>query len=339
MTLQQTIKKKKYLLKKIYEYYRYVRPYAARKKAGKYAQQVTNISIFSEPRGGSTWMADLFSKLPQSTLISEPMYIIPAYEELKDVQFAFNQYIPENAVWPEATEYFRKLYNQEIGSLSSLRLYYGNENLCTIDNSRYFIYKDVNSNMLLPWITRQFNVNPIYLLRHPCAVIASQLKYRHWDYIQNDIKAYFPDPKDRYKDMYEIYHDIIDKISKPEERLAAEWALHNVVPLKHPENNQRWITVSYEQLYKQPESELNRIFQRLQIDMPAEILSAIKKPSGTTIHSSRSTIDNGNQLTTWKQSLEPAQVKNILKIVNEFGISLYDESPEPDYAKVYVQHP
>ncbi|SKA48607.1 Sulfotransferase family protein [Chitinophaga eiseniae] len=336
MTLQQSLKKKRYLLHKIYEHYRFVKPYMARNKKGGHTNTVTNISIFSEPRGGSTWMASLLTRLPQSVLVFEPMFLIPAYREIKPVQFVFNQYIPEEAAWPEATEYFRKLYHQEIDSFSSLRLYYSNKSLRDIRNSRYFIYKDVNSNMLLPWLTRQFDINPIYLLRHPCAVISSQLKYRHWDYIQQDLRAYFPDPKDRHQELFEQYKDVIGKISKPEERLAAEWALHNVVPLKHPENNRRWITVSYEKLYNEPETELENIFSRLGVDMPAEIYSAIRKPSFTTINSSKSLIEQGGQLAAWKQSLTTAQVRNILQIVREFGIDIYDESPEPDYSRIYV---
>jgi hypothetical protein len=335
MTLTQQLKNKAHLAKKVYEYYRYIRPFTKKNRSLDNLNSNTNISVFSEPRGGSTWVGEILCKIPNSILVFEPMFLMPAYREIKKVNFCFNQYIPENADWPEAEEYFRQLYNREIGSLSAFRIYYHNDNLANIASAKYFIYKDVNSNMLLPWLTKRFNINPIYILRHPCAVIASQLKYKHWDYILKDVKAYFPDPQNRYKEIYTQYQDIIDTITKPEERLAAEWALHNIIPVSHEENDRRWITVSYEKLYKDPEPSLTRIFNRLNIEIPGEILTEITRPSITTIDESRTNIKAGNQLESWKRSLSSTQVKNILRIVNEFGIDFYDESPEPDYSKIY----
>jgi hypothetical protein len=337
MPLTQKLDEKIYQLKKVYQYVRYVRPFTAENKRQGSLTGRTNISIFSEPRGGSTWMGEVFCKLPGSILISEPMFLLPPYREIRDVKFCFNQFIPEDAEWPEAEEYFRKLYNMEIGSFSAMRLYYFNRDLRDISKAKYFVYKDVNSNMLLAWVTKRFDINPVYLIRHPCAVIASQLKYKHWDYILKDVKAYFPNEEDRHKEIYETYQDIINTISKPEERLAAEWALHNIVPIKHPENDKRWITVAYEKMYKEPEAELSRVFERLNIEMPADILDEIKKPSITAIEGSKSAIHSGNQIESWRKFLSASQVNNILHITREFGIDFYDESPEPDYSKIYAR--
>ena len=337
MTFNQKLKGKIYLAKKIYEYYRYLRPFTTKNKLtddpGRHP-----ISIFSNPRGGSTWMAEMFCKLPNSILISEPMYLIPPYKEIKDVGFCFHQYIPEDAEWPEAEEYFRKLYHMEIGSFSSLRLYYHNKSLRNISSAKYFIYKEVNSNMLLPWLSGKFKINPIYLIRHPCAVIASQLKYKYWDYILKDVKAYFPPPS-RYNEIYFTYKDIIAIITKPEERLAAEWALQNILLIKHPENDLRWITVSYEKIYKDPFPEFTRIFNRLGLEMPDNLLAGVKKPSITTIENSKLHIQTGKQIESWRKSLTTTQIRNIFNILKEFKVDFYDESPEPDYSKIFARHP
>jgi hypothetical protein len=190
--------------------------------------------------------------------------------------------------------------------------------------------------MLLPWLTGKFEINPVYVIRHPCAVIASQLKFGHWDYILKDVKAYFPNPADRFKEIYLQYQDIIDSITRPEERLAAEWALHNSVPIKHPLNDIRWISVAYEKLYKDPESELDRIFYRLKIPMPTSILPNISSPSVSTRGNSTAKIRSGQQLESWRKSLDDRQVRNILRILKEFKMDFYDESPEPDYQRIYA---
>ncbi|MCX6319456.1 MAG: sulfotransferase [Bacteroidetes bacterium] len=331
------ISKNLFVLRKVYEHYRYLKPFAKRNRAKGAGSGFMPITVFAEPRGGSTWLGEIFNKLPQSLLVSEPMFLIPGYKELKKVDFTFNQYIPENTEWPEAEEFFGKLFNMQVHSLSSLRIYFHNKTLKNIADTKYVIYKDVNSNMLLPWITSKFQINPVYLIRHPCAVIASQLKYKHWDYIQKDVRAYFPVTYARHNDLFEEFSDIISDIRTPEERMAAEWAIHNIVPLRHPANDSRWITVAYEKLLTDPEHELIRVFNRLGVEMPESILSEISTPSMTTVQSSRENILSGNQLGSWKHYLRKDQVKTIIKTINRFGISFYDESPEPDYSSLFVR--
>jgi len=334
--MRKQINKGLYIMDKAYQYYRYLLPFTKANRVGGEISSDRIVSVFSDPRGGSTWLSDIFCQLPDSMLIWEPMFLHPPYPEMKDVNFCFHQYIPEEAEWPEAEEYFRKLYNMEIGSRSSFRLYYLNKTLKNITATKHFVYKDCCCNMLLPWLTARLDVNPVYVIRHPCAVVASQLKYKHWDYILKDVKAHFPEPGSRFQEIYHRYQDIIDTITKPEERMAAEWALHNSVPIKHPLNDIRWVTVSYEKLYKEPETEISRVFGRLNMEIPGKILSDIRKPSITALEGSKSIIQSGQQLESWRKSLTPAQVKNILHIVKEFDMDFYDESPEPDYTRIFA---
>ncbi len=322
----------RYDVKKVLEYIRYIRPFAKDKEP---KNNITDISIFSEPRSGSTWLAELFCQLPKSIYIYEPLFLIPSYSEIKELGLCFNQFIPEDVEWKEVEEFFRKLYAKEICSFSSLRLYYHNSDLRSIKSAKNFIYKDVNSSMLLPWLTKRFSINPIYIIRHPCAVIASQMKFGNWDYIQKDVKAYFPNPADRFKEIYEIYSDIIKNIRLPEERLAAEWAMHTSVPINHPDNNKRWITLSYEKIYQNPLDELSKVFDRLAIQMPSNFLDLIRVPSKTAIKSSVTSITEGTQLESWKKSLSKEQINNINNIVKQFNMDIYDSSGDLNERRAY----
>lgn len=44
--------------------------------------------------------------------------------------------------------------------------------------------------MLLPWIVKNFNVNPILLIRHPCAVVNSQIRHENWNHIGKEQISY-----------------------------------------------------------------------------------------------------------------------------------------------------
>jgi hypothetical protein len=320
--------------KKVYDYYRYFRPFAKGNRNESSNDGTSIISIFSSPRSGSTWMSSILCSLPNSFLVWEPLYLNPPYPELKKVNICWDPYIPEDTDWIEAEQFFKKLYNREICSLRALRLYFEND-LRLVSKAKFFIYKDVDSNMILPWLTKRFNINPIYIIRHPCAVVASQIKYKHWDWLISNPKARYYQPHCKYKGIYELYKDIYAKVSRAEERLAADWALHNIVPINHKENNIRWITVSYELLYKKPFQEIERIYKRLGLTHTEMALSKIRSPSDTAMTTSFDRIHNTSQLESWKSELAGSAVRNILNIVNEFGIHFYDSSPEPDYPKIF----
>jgi hypothetical protein len=326
--------------KKIFEYYRYIRPYAVSNKYKDYLHSNTNISVFSNPRGGSTWLMTILSRIPGSITIDEPVNVMQNYPELNAVGFCPNPHIPEDADWPEAEAFFVKLFNREIKSIRSLGLYLQNPDLSRLSMCRYFIYKDCSSNMILPWLTKRFEINPIYILRHPCAVVASQLRYGNfWDYIKADPRAHLPDTRCKFQDIYGLYSDIISRIRTPVERLATEWSLYNAIPIRHPRNNQQWITVSYEELYSNPDAELERIFSRIGVPMPDGLPDSVRTPSASSLGGSHSDIFSGQQLSSWQRKLSKEEIKSILAITKEFQLDVYDDSPMPDLARIYSPNP
>jgi hypothetical protein len=282
----------------------------------------------------------LLNHIPGSITIDEPVNVMQNYPELNAVGFCPNPHIPEDVEWPEAEAFFIKLFNREIKSIRSLGLYLPNPDLSKLRGCTYFIYKDCSSNMLLPWLTKRFSINPIYLVRHPCAVVASSLRYRHyWDYIKADPKAHLPDRRCKFQDIYELYSDMISSVRTPVERLAVEWSLYNAVPILHPRNDRQWITVSYEELYNNPDSELERIFSRIGIPIPGGLMDFVRNPSATSLTGSHSDILSGQQLSSWQKKLSKEEIKRILAITKEFQLDVYDDSPMPDLSRIYSAKP
>jgi hypothetical protein len=112
------------------------------------------------------------------------------------------------------------------------------------------------------------------------------------------------------------------------------WAIQQVLALTHPERHKRWLTVSYEKLYLEPETELARIADWTGMKLPPDWKARINRPSQTTL---------GNvteqsmrpELNTWKESLKRDQIKIILDIVHAYGINIYTDAAEPDYTNLY----
>lgn len=283
------------------------------------------LMIFSSPRGGSTWLAEVLSTIPSSALCIEPLY--QGVKELSDIGFFWHQPIPVDATWNEAKLILKKLFNREILRLNM----YDRNNIRSLANSDTFIFKLCYGNLLLEWLTNEFDINPILLVRHPCAVVASQLKHPGWGKTIN-----YNIPDFRYNEVYKQYEDILKTITTVEENYAATWCITMMYSLQSPANDKKWITVAYENLYENYEYEIERIFRRLGLKIPEDIYSKKHILSQTTDTSSANLIANKKQLSKWQKILSPSQQSNVMRIVEAFGIDCYNLDIRPDINKMYV---
>ena len=87
--------------------FRYIYPFVKENNDRTITQDNT-LCLFCQARGGSTWLAEILLNIPKSILIDEPLwrgkmvapFIAPNYfdrkvVEVADLNFFFNQHIPE----------------------------------------------------------------------------------------------------------------------------------------------------------------------------------------------------------------------------------------------------
>lgn len=310
-------------------------PYMKKKALDKYVNTRDNtIAIFANPRSGSTWFANLINHMAQSAVIDEPlwrgfyrtdntssdMYLHGKFPELNELGFFFNQPIPETESWPEAGFFFNNLF-----SLQFLRPSILNETtIVQLKMATRFIFKFNYANLMAPWIMNNFELRAILLLRHPCAVVSSQLEHPAFRLVKKCGKFLIPDCP--YNDFFRQHENILTSISKPEEILAATWSMNYLSTAKHPLNNKKWITTTYERLVLNPFDEMKRIFIHLDQVLPDTLLHQLEK--------TRRRPDLHEQLSKWKRKLSRNQIANILNVIDQFGINAYTESIEPDYERI-----
>ncbi len=196
---------------------------------------------------------------------------------------------------------------------------------------QYFIFKFVRANMLLGWLTNNFPLKkPVLILRHPCAVISSQVRLIEYSKVKNPYIA-----ENLYKDYPNLKKNF-PNYNNYEEILTARWCQENYVPLIC--NKSSFVLVSYENLLLNPEIEIKKIFDELNIEIPTNIYKNISLPSKQT----RRKINHKNKhiiLSDWKTRLNTTQKTNILNVVKDFGMEFYTEELEPDYERLYGDSP
>ena len=271
--------------------------------------------IFSDPRGGSTWLAEILESIPGTAIVWEPLNI-KYVKPFSDLNFGWRQYIPENESWHEAYLVFNKvLTGKIINEWTMLKT-----DVQSYINASQFIIKFCRGNMLLPWLINQFifRFSPVYLLRHPFAVVSSQLKQGGWDY---PVKQ-FTIPDIPYNDIFLKHKKFLNSLSSKDEILTAYWCLSNQVPLNHKKNNIGWITVFYENLLLDPDAEIKRIFSRWNLELPDGIQKKYRVKSSTTVDSTKLQ-DPYEQLGRWQKDLKSVQLDRMIRVLDYFQINQY----------------
>lgn len=279
-----------------------------------------NIIITGCPRSGTTWLQEMFCSIEKTFPLFEPLYL-DKYSKFKEIGFEWRQYIPEDYNWPEAKELFDKLFRGKYLTPWIV----SQANLDQLKVADFLIIKDVRANSLLPWLVKQFDIKPpVYIIRHPCAVIVSQMKM-----VWKESPSMFTIPKTRFPELYKKYEHILKNVNTTVKYLAARWCLDNIIPLNYPENNNRWITVFYENLVTNPQKEVPRIFNRLGLELPRHIWDKINIPSTMTQQDSPLKQDKIEQLSKWKHELSEKDIDSILDMLKKFELKIYNDDILP----------
>lgn len=199
------------------------------------------IFIFSLPRSGSTLLQRILSNHPRIHTVSEPWILLPLFGPMTSVG-TFTEYSHHNTTIA-LNEFYEHLPNYKEDVYEEIRKFTLNlyQKICSSQKSSadHFLDKTPRYHCILDHIHHTFpQAKSIYLMRDPLAVVASMLR---------------TEPKN----IWNLYFFNIDLFK----------GLNNLVESqkKHFSTS---IIVNYENLLKNPEKEILRIFDYLEIEDP-----------------------------------------------------------------------
>jgi len=272
-----------------------------------------NILIFADPRGGSTWLAEVMKGILKKPILWEPLHV-GKIKQLQQLKFSYRQYIPEDASWDDAHSYFDDLFNGKIIS----NWIYHREPMFNFVTNKSVIIKLCRGNLLIPYIVKNFSFNkkPIYLIRHPFAVVASQLKQGGWD----NTGVTFKLGDYRYNEHYLKHESFLKTLSTKEEVLTATWCLTNQSTLINPNNDREWITVTYEEMVLEPKETLVRILKRWGVSSNLNTIN-FKKKSDTSIQ--KKPLSDEERLNQWRKVFSKDQIFKMDAVLKYFEVEHY----------------
>lgn len=290
------------------------------------------IVVSGSPRSGTTWLAELFTSAPGAEILWEPLHL-RNQPDLKRLGFNWRTIIRPERNWPEAKKVFNDI-------LTGRRLNWHTASVCGIKGAlgrKFWIVKFVRANGLLEWMADTFPIKtPCVIIRHPCAVVSSQMHRRtlHKTVTEKVALAKLRSGDSdgvtsKFLELYPKFAPVLERVKTWEELLASSWCMdtyHIVSVSKNPP----WVLVPYEKLVTSGEPVLKSLLSFYGLPQSKDLIRNLVRPSSTVVGGSN--VAKGvNPLIGWRSKLDKAQVKRILSVVRDFGFNFYNHKSEPDY--------
>jgi len=292
------------------------------------------IVIFATRRGGSTLLMEMIASQPGVGFVNEPLnlwHYRPYFDQLPHPpRGRFISLSQEEA--RQVRSYFEDLLSGRIKAFNAWNPFHPTWSFCI----RRLVVKLLGANTLIDWMAEEFDIEVLYLLRHPVPVALSCLG-RNWG---NDAEAYLQNSYFREQILGSERARFAEEVlssGTPLEKFVLEWCLENFYPLQVYKERPWWLVLTYEEVISRPKQVSELICSRFGLPNSERMALMVGRPSRTTFFAdARETIvKQGPQvmLGRWLKRVPQEELRGIQEILDVLGLWAYQAfSPYPTEA-------
>ncbi|WP_018248122.1 sulfotransferase [Orenia marismortui] len=285
-----------------------------------------DIFIFTSPRSGSTWLMELIASQDNIKFVNEPLHINRHKGLLTDITPDWSEIYSKKNRKEKFMNYFSRILNEE--------LYVGQQKLKELFNGEFKfitnrrVFKILRAKDLINYFEDEFQIQVVYLLRHPIAVglsLAERGFEERVEYFLNN-KEYI----DQFlnDDLVEFSKFILANGSKFEIKIL-QWCLENLPPLKFLDNKE-WLIISYEEMVIEEENTLDKLYKELELESLDKLYRQVGIPSRTTSNDQAEKIlnksDKENIIKKWTKKISKEEEEKAFIILDKFNIDIYQRA-------------
>lgn len=284
-----------------------------------------NFLIFSTPRSGSTWLAELLATQGRFKIVNEPFNL--RKEVVRDHLGLENwQSLFEEANRGAVSRYMKRF----IEGTDSDRRFPRERPFSQFWHPRTdrVIFKILFAGEdSFSWFQNEFRGHTLFLVRHPLAVSLSR---RHFPRLE----SFLSPPFSRHFSATQLkYANALVDSGDKLQIAVLDWCLQNMVPLQNTDSNV--VTIFYEHLVMKPELIVNDLARKFDLPDRERMLDRINKPSRSTRKSRREyhgILFEENEMRKqrlwlierWRDKIQPAQEQAAFQTLETFGIDCYE---------------
>jgi Sulfotransferase family len=306
-------------------------------------QTIPPVFVAGSGRSGTTWIGDIISSCSGCIPVFEPLHRkVPQVPRWGVNSGLPGAYLRPGESYPQWEAFFDALFAGRISNCwtrqdwVSVPKALGRWRLAErigfriakiqfqsrhMRGNRYVI-KEIRANLMLDWLTSRTDARIVYVIRHPCAVIASRMSR-----IQQEELDWVVDLDEilcqtsLMRDYLEPFRKTMREGSTPLRRQAILWCVENLVPLLQARSRD-WLLFCYEEFVSDQNEAFKRVFQSLGLE-----------PTSRTEWTKNRVVSNPtHDLSTprpWYAPLTEAEGEEVLRVCEEFGVTLYGRQNSP----------
>ncbi|OUT66954.1 MAG: hypothetical protein CBB70_09485 [Planctomycetaceae bacterium TMED10] len=278
-------------------------------------QCADSIIIFSEARGGSTWLMEILSAALPVCINWEPLHVERGVVP-KPLKFGWRPFIPASDINKDYLRLFKEILEFKVHS-DWTRTFLGIKK--TI-RSNFALTKFVRANLLVPYLIAQFDFKfkPVFLIRHPIDVCISRTKSFERDHVSIGHNITESINSERF-----IEHAaFLDTLDSDFELQIAHWCLNNCATIKKLDTNKLCV-VFYSDLLLNPEKETEKILDTTGLRVFAENLNEIEYRNASYTSNSHLEESVEKQLTKNIESLDQGTKQKVQDIFDYFDFKIF----------------
>ena len=287
-----------------------------------------DICVFATRRGGSTWIMELIAanrgirplNQPLETL-SRNVTIGQAVELPKLDQGQITSIGPEDE--SQLHHVVSKLLSGEFVFNAPTKFWAKGFDF----RSNRHVLKVTDAKPVIDWFDSTFDVDIVFLTRHPIPQALSCLRNR-WTLT---VRPFLRDERfvARYlgDERLALCHEVMER-GTDLERFVLNWALENLAPLQLLPERPQWTHVSYEQCVLDPDAVIERLSERLGLEDREAMLRTVTRPSGSSGRSTTETVGDirsgrgAAALERWKNEVPADEIDRCLSLLESLGADL-----------------
>ena len=281
------------------------------------------IVIFATRRGGSTLLMEMIASQSSVDFVNEPLNLWlyrPYFGRLPHPpRGRFISLSQEEA--RQVRSYFEDLLTGRIKAFNAWNPFLPTWSFRV---SR-LVVKLLSGNTLIDWMSEEFDIEVLYLLRHPVPVALSCLG-RNWG---SDAEAYLQNSYFREQVLGPERARFADEVlakGTSLQKFVLEWCLENFYSLQvykeHP-----WLVFIYEEVILRPKQVSELICARFDLPDPERMALIVGRPSRTTFFtdSREAIVKRGPQamLGRWLKRISQEELGRVQEILDALGIWVY----------------
>lgn len=297
------------------------------------------VALLGFGRSGTTWVSDIISKVTGTLVLFEPFH--PTVTELSE-RFSYSEVRnPEDS--RVLKEYFDGLLEKRNRKMWLLRNHVpvglnkvSPEFLDTIwDECRVSGFKAIRGNSMVDWFHREMGYKVVFMVRHPCAVVASiKRRSNFWEFGWPRTYELFLSKTVYNGNSAERFRPIVEDVKDDIGRFAVMWAVTHAIAL--PQLDRLGLPLFYyEDFYREPFKHAREMFRYMGLGEVDIHPSHMFTPSMTTMRTVHGMYDKEADIVTkgasafWDKDLTSRDVDMIMELVKAFGVELYERDGRP----------